>query len=60
VDGAADCAWQDVARLTALFRARNATTYDVPQTWQDPIACDDRVEELGGFLGPYYTFGPSR
>jgi arylsulfatase I/J len=49
----------DVARLRALFEARTATAYTPPQTPQDAAACSAKVTELGGYLGPYYTFAPA-
>ena len=48
----------DVARLTAVFRARVAARFHPPQTLQDAAACRDKVVELGGYMGPYYVFGP--
>ena len=46
----------DVARLTALFKARQATAFGPPHTTQDAAACSAKVAALDGYLGPYYEF----
>ena len=48
----------EVARLTALFQARIATTYMPPQTAKVAAACTEKVTDLQGYMGPYYQFGP--
>ena len=48
---------EQVASLTSIFRARIATAYHPPETSQNLTACRLKVNELDGFLGPYYQFG---